>query len=145
MANSEDTAFLGTGWAFPPRFASGSRHCELSRGEEDIHQSLEILFSTSPGERIMHPDYGCRLNRFLFEELTQTTLTEIRAEIEHAVLFFESRIELLALVLTPDPPQGRLLIELDYRVVSTNNRGNLVYPFYLLEGTQIDPVLLPAP
>ncbi|WP_245796795.1 GPW/gp25 family protein [Vibrio aerogenes] len=116
----------------------------LSRDEQDIHQSLTILLSTSPGERIMHPHYGCRLNRYMFAELTQTTLTEVEYEIRQAILFFESRIDLLAVNFIPEPMQGKLMVELEYRIVTTNTRGNMVYPFYLQEGTLVDPALLPA-
>ncbi|SHO54745.1 GPW/gp25 family protein [Vibrio quintilis] len=141
---SEHNAFLGTGWAFPPSFAPAGQAVTLSRDEQDIHQSLTILLSTSPGERIMHPDYGCRLNRYMFAELTQTTLTEVEYEIRQAILFFESRIDLMAVSFIPEPMQGKLMVDLDYRIVTTNTRGNMVYPFYLQEGTLVNPALLPA-
>lgn len=141
---SQNSAFLGTGWAFPPRFSSTNQQVILSKAQEDIRQSLTILLSTAPGERIMHPDFGCKINRFMFAELTQTTLTEMEFEIRQAILLFESRIDLLTINLIPDPMQGRLMIELEYLIVTTNTRDNMVYPFYLQEGTLIDATLLPT-
>ncbi|MEL0635653.1 GPW/gp25 family protein [Marinomonas sp. TI.3.20] len=141
---SKQNVFLGSGWAFPPRFASSNQRVTLSQDEEDIQQSLSILLSTSPGERIMSPDYGCRLNKFVFAELTQTTFTEIKYEIQQAILFFESRIDLQDIHIQPNVDQGELMIRLEYLIVTTNTRSNMVYPFYLQEGTLINPSLLPT-
>ncbi|MBJ7556619.1 GPW/gp25 family protein [Marinomonas spartinae] len=141
---SKQNAFLGSGWAFPPTFAPSNQRVTLSQDEVDIQQSLSILLSTSPGERIMSPDYGCKLNQFVFAELTQTTLTEIKYEIQQAILFFESRINLQEIHIQPNVDQGQLMIRLEYLIVTTNTRSNMVYPFYLQEGTLINPSLLPA-
>lgn len=141
MAN--DNAFLGTGWAFPPSFTGPNHHAIMSSDIQDIEQSLTILLSTSPGERPMTPDFGCRINQFVFEELTQTALTQLEFEIRHAILFFESRINVEDVHFLSDPVAGKLLIEIDYSVITTNTRSNMVYPFYLNEGTLISPQLLP--
>ncbi|SBS31962.1 Gene 25-like lysozyme [Marinomonas spartinae] len=141
---SKRNAFLGSGWAFPPTFAPSNQRATLSQDEEDIQQSLSILLSTSPGERIMRPDYGCRLSRFVFAELNQTTLTEIEYEIRQAILLFESRIDLQEIHIQPNSEKGQLLIRIEYLIVTTNTRSNMVYPFYLQEGTLINPSLLPA-
>lgn len=140
---SEHTKFLGTGWAFPPQFAQNNRTALLSRDEQDIQQSLLILLTTIPGERIMHPQYGCNLHRFVFAELNQTTLTEIKHCIKQAVLYFEPRINLIEILTQADATQERLILDLRYQIISTNTRDNLVYPFYLQEGTLIDQSLLP--
>lgn len=134
--------FLGTGWAFPPSFTKANQSPRLSQDEQDIQQSLMILLSTIPGERIMHPEYGCYLHRMVFEQLSPTTFTEIKTCIREAILFFESRIDLLKIDIQAEPQQGRLMINLTYRIITTNARGNMVYPFYLQEGTLIDPSLL---
>ncbi|MBW4212443.1 GPW/gp25 family protein [Enterobacter asburiae] len=141
MAN--DNAFLGTGWAFPPRFNGANHQVIMSSDIQDIEQSLTILLSTTPGERPMAPDFGCRINQFVFEELTQTVLTQLESEIRHAILFFESRINVEDIHFLPDPVSGQLLIQIDYHVITINTRSNMVYPFYLNEGTLISPQLLP--
>jgi phage baseplate assembly protein W len=141
---SRNQGFLGTGWAFPPSFDSESRSAKLCSNEQDIRQSLTILLSTAPGERIMHPEFGCGIQRFVFAELSRTTLTELESEIRRAILLFESRIDLRAVLLTPEPFEGKILIELDYDIVSTNTRDNMVFPYYLQEGTLISPDLLPV-
>lgn len=143
MAN--DNAFLGTGWAFPPSFNGPNHHSVMSSDIQDIEQSLTILLSTTPGERPMAPDFGCRINQFVFEELTQTALTQLESEIRYAILFFESRINVEDVHFSPQPMAGKLLIQIDYSVITTNTRSNMVYPFYLNEGTLIAPQLLPLP
>lgn len=140
---TNNNAFLGTGWAFPPRFVGPNHQAVMSSDIQDIEQSLTILLSTTPGERPMAPDFGCRINQFVFEELTQTVLTQLESEIRYAILFFESRINVDEVHFLPEPLTGQLLIQIDYRVVTTNTRSNMVYPFYLNEGTLISPQLQP--
>ena len=70
-----DTSFLGRGWSFPPRFNPVDRGVEMVAEEEDIQESLRILFSTAPGERVMHPSYGCGLKRMVFEQISETVRT----------------------------------------------------------------------
>lgn len=139
MASNQD--FLGTGWAFPPQFSSNKQSVNLCKDEVDIKQSLTILLSTMPGERMMHPTYGCHLHRMVFAELTPTTLTQIKNCIKDAVLRFEPRIDLLAVTIESHPQQGLLLIKLSYQIIATNTADNMVYPFYLQEGTLIDTSL----
>lgn len=137
-AEHADNAFLGIGWAFPPAFNSGTCSAVLVTDQRDIEQSLRILFSTHPGERVMQPEYGCALQRYVFSAMDEHALANIIDAISHAVLFFEPRIRLLQ--VTPDLQQlydGVLLLQLSYQIRGTNSRHNMVYPFYLLEGTEV--------
>ncbi len=130
-----DKRFLGTGWGFPPSFArfGGGLRARMVSEEEDIRESLHILLSTAPGERVMQPDYGCGLRRLVFAHLNDSTLTEIRDVIGQAVLFHEVRITLNAVdVDAGEWAEGLLRLRLDYTVRTTNTRTNMVYPFYFL-------------
>lgn len=105
----------------------------------DIAESLRILLSTYPGERVMLPAYGCGLRRMVFEDISEQMMTEIKEMIRKAILFFEPRITLIRIsTQLIDPLGGHLEISLDYNVRTTNTRHNLVYPFYLYQAT--DPV-----
>ncbi len=131
-------AWLGRGWAFPPEFDRRNREVNMVTAEEDIAQSLEILLSTSPGERVMNPSYGCGLRAMVFENLSETTLTQIEDVIERAVLFFEPRIILDSVeVDVAEAYRGLMRLHLNYTIRSTNNRSNIVYPFYFQEGTNV--------
>ncbi|ACE84848.1 GPW/gp25 family protein [Cellvibrio japonicus] len=131
-----DKSFLGTGWSFPPRFTS--KGLVTVGAEADIHESLLILLSTRPGERVMQPNYGCGLKAHVFDSLNESSYATIRDLIEQAVLFFEPRIILERIEIDDsDYMQGRLLIDIYYRVRATNNRYNLVYPFYIHEGSAL--------
>ena len=69
-------AFLGTGWSFPPVLTDTG--VQLSGYEQDIRESLHVLFSTAPGERVCRYDYGCPLRRYAFEPLTTQLLVRMR-------------------------------------------------------------------
>jgi hypothetical protein len=131
-------AFLGTGWAFPPTFTRRGHTAVLASGEEDIRQSLWVLFSTAPGERVMLPTYGCALWRMVFRSLTTTASTEITEAVRRAVLEWEPRVDLQAVAVEADHAlDGLVSISVSYVIRGTNTRDNLVYPFYLREGTLV--------
>lgn len=133
-----NTSFLGTGWSFPPKFSQETAAVELVSDAEDVRQSLEIILSTQPGERIMHPDFGCELNQFLFEEITQGLITGIKGIIADAILYHEPRVDLEAIDISESADQpGLLFISINYLLRTTNSRFNLVYPFYLKESTNL--------
>ncbi len=136
MQTDMDKSFLGTGWAFPPTFQGAARHAEMVSYELDIWQSLQILFATNPGERVMQPTYGCGLKRLVFESINANLITEIKDVVEKAILFFEVRIALNAIEIeTSEAFDGKLYLHLDYTIRRTNTRNNMVYPFYFKQGT----------
>jgi phage baseplate assembly protein W len=138
--------FLGRGWSFPPTFEAAPSTVkmdvstvEMLEEEADIASSLEILLTTSPGERVMQPLYGCNLNDLLFETLDTRMKTLMADKVESAILYFEPRITLETVTLDDSGDlEGVVLIDVVYRVKSTNSRFNFVYPFYKLEGTDIN-------
>lgn len=132
----DDASFLGTGWAFPPAFEGAGHGARMADGADDVRQSLHILLTTTPGERVMQPAYGCSLKRLVFEHIDQGTLTEIRAAVEQAVLFFEVRVTLHHVSIdTSRLFEGELRVGLDYTLRTTNSRHNAVFPFYFEQGT----------
>jgi phage baseplate assembly protein W len=126
-------AFLGVGWSFPPGFDDG--RASVVAYEEDVRQAIRVVLGTSPGERVMRPDFGAGLDRFVFEPISPTTLTRIVDTVRDALVAWEPRIDVEDVRVTPEgQPANILSIELDYLVRATNTRENLVYPFYLQEG-----------
>jgi phage baseplate assembly protein W len=102
----------------------------------DIQDSLRILLSTRPGERIMQPSYGCNLDELLFEQLTTTLKTYMKYIIETAVLYHEPRVKLDKVNLSEsNEEEGLILIQLEYTVRANNSRFNFVYPYYKNEKT----------
>jgi len=131
---SADTSFLGRGWSFPPQFGRTGGLQMVEEGE-DIRQSLHILLSTAPGERVMQPAYGCGLRQLVFGSMDDSLVTEIRDLVERAVRLYEARIDLHSVAVDDSALiEGLLRIELSYTVRSTNSRDNFVYPFYLNDG-----------
>ena len=127
-------SFLGTGWAFPPSFDADTNTVSMVSDEEDIRQSLNILLSTSLGERVMQPKYGCNLTDYLFEPLNSSVIGYIKDLVEHAILFYEPRILADKIEVTPqdsfDIIEGRFTISVDYTIPETNSRFNFVYDYY---------------
>jgi len=130
--------FLGRGWSFPPNFNVQSQTVDMTEKNDDIQRSLHILLTTSVGERVMEPKYGCNMEDLLFESLDTSTKTLIKDKILTAILYFEPRITVNSIEInTQDELEGKLLIEIDYTVKATNSRLNFVFPFYKNEGTEV--------
>jgi phage baseplate assembly protein W len=131
-------SFLGTGWSFPPEFVTQptdggaiAGQVVMTSDEQDIEASLRILLSTGEGERFLNPKYGLDLRDQLFEALSTTARTYLEDRVRDNILIYEPRIEILRLALVSGREiEGVVLIEIEYRVRSTNSRYNLVFPFY---------------
>jgi uncharacterized protein len=132
--NQAFNSFLGTGWAFPPAFEKDSGTVAMVSDEQDIKESLNILLSTSLGERVMQPRYGCNLNDYVFEALSSSTIGFIKDRVEQAILFYEPRIIAENIEVTQsgsfDLIEGRYTISIEYTIPGTNSRFNYVYDYY---------------
>lgn len=136
-ARAIDTArtFLGVGWAFPPRLEPDGAIARAEL-EADIRESIRIILGTEPGERVMRPDFGAGLRAFVFEPVSTTTMARLEVTVRDSLIAWEARIDLESVVVTTNVGErNALLIDVTYRVRATNAVRNLVYPFYLEEGT----------
>ena len=125
--------FLGRGWKFPLKFENGA--IAMSEAEIDIEESLRILLGTYPGERLMRPEFGCRIRDYCFNDYEKATLTQIKKEIKHAITEFEPRVEIENIDVKMEITNEVMEICIYYKVIATNSRRNLVYPFYINEAT----------
>jgi phage baseplate assembly protein W len=126
--------FLGKGWKFPVHQDVKKQQVAISYGEESIRDSIWIILATAPGERVMRPDFGCGLHHLVFAVNEAATLSQVKKKVREALVKWEPRIDVLD-VDTEVRGRGEvLLINVHYRVRSTNNFFNLVYPFYLTVG-----------
>ncbi|MEZ5234018.1 MAG: GPW/gp25 family protein [Acidimicrobiales bacterium] len=124
--------FIGQGFAFPLRIDHTGRFA-LARGGEGIDAAIRSIIGTAPGERLMRPEFGCRIWDLLFEPINDNTLGLMAQAVRDAMSQWEPRAELEAVEVTPDPDRdGTVLIGITYRVRATNDRRNLVYPFYVI-------------
>ena len=121
--------FLGKGWAHPVSLEEDG--LRMAAGEESIRQSIRLILSTRPGERPCHPDFGCGVEDYLFGPINSAVLSQISQTVKEALQRYEPRIVVEA--VRARPAEGRLEVEIDYRIRRTNSRHNLVYPFYLEE------------
>lgn len=125
--------FLGVGWNYPVSLENGE--VALARHEEDIRQAIRIILETAPGERLMRPDFGCGIHDYVFAPNNVRTAGLIRFHVETALRRWEPRIDLESVSVRPDPDApATILIDIAYKVKTTDSRYNLVYPFYLERG-----------
>ena len=132
--------FLGRGWAFPPVFeVTMDKNTGVQKGavsmvaeRDDIEQSLHIILSTSMGERVLRPTFGCNLKNFQFEPLNSGLIAYMRDVVTKALLLHEARIRVDDVQIHTDQHvEGKVVIEVVYIIRMTNSRFNFVYDFYL--------------
>ena len=131
------SGFLGTGWSFPPEFNKTEGKLRMSDGIDDIRESLQILLSTIQGERIFEIHYGCDLTPLLYETLTLTSRKAMSERIERAIILHEPRIKIEQIDFEGNMLEGVVYIHVTYIIRSTNTRTNMVFPYYLKEGTEL--------
>lgn len=123
---------IGRGWNFPPTI--GPRGGVLKTSDRnELEQSIFIILSTTPGQRVMRPTFGARLSELVFEpNNTHTAAKAVRYVIE-ALGMWEPRVRVEKVTANPDPQEsGRMLITIEYEIKSTHDRRSLVHPFYLI-------------
>jgi phage baseplate assembly protein W len=130
----ENREFLGVGWRFPLQVTPNGRIAQ-ARFEQRIEESIVLILSTAPGERVMLPEFGCGMHDLVFEPNDSRTIALVVHLVRQALTRFEARIDVLDVHAenTLEAP-NLLLIRVNYRIRATNAIGNLVYPFYIREG-----------
>jgi phage baseplate assembly protein W len=129
-------AYLGRGWRFPVAIDPSTGRIAMSEFEQDIRESIKIILGTAPGERLMRPDFGCGIHELVFGSMNQSTLGLFESNIRQAIIQFEPRVEILRVqISTANADKGELSTKLFLRIRDTNHEFNMVYPFYLKEGT----------
>jgi phage baseplate assembly protein W len=122
--------FVGKGWAFPVR-VNATGGIALVSNEREIEEAIRLILGTAPGERPMRPEFGCRIHNYLFSSSDATTAGMIAADVKASLLRWEPRIDVLDVTVGFDELQPELVyIDVRYRIRSTNDARNLVFPFY---------------
>lgn len=129
--------FLGTGWAFPPSFDNANFRLKLSAGDENIGQSIDLLLKTPLGSRSLAPEFGSGLFSFLFRRLDATAREEIIQSVKTALLDNEPRISVESVDLQLSDQGVMLSLTVVYLIRQTNTRHNHVFPFSLIEGSNL--------
>jgi phage baseplate assembly protein W len=134
-----EAAVLGPGLEVKP-----SGGVAMVEGDRVVRQAIMMLLSTAPGERVMRPDYGCPLNRLVFEPNDATTAGLAIHYVRQALIRWEPRIEILRLDAGSLPGEGSpaafddygnlLHIRLDYRIRASRRTDQIAMTVDLMGG-----------
>jgi hypothetical protein len=132
---TQSDALIGHGLTFPFRVdARGG--LALARGEQELDEAIAIILGTAPGQRVMRPEFGCRVHELMFAPIDATTAGMAMHYVKEALGRWEPRIDVLNIDVSTDHEDGRLDIAIQYRIRSTHDERTLVYPFYLIPGEE---------
>ena len=133
------TEIIGSGLAFPLQ-VDRRGGIALARDEQDIDQAIQLILGTAPGERPMRPEFGCGVHDFVFDSIDAITVGRMEDAIRSALDRWEPRIQVQAVDFDlSGVDRGELLINIGYRMRSTNHLRNLVYPFYIIPAEDQEP------
>jgi uncharacterized protein len=125
-------SFVGRGFSFPMGVSTDGG-LRMTRGPEDLDASMRVILSTAPSERLMRPQFGCRIWDLVFEPVNFNTLGQMAEAAGEAIAQWEPRVDVLGIECVPDAGDAYLVnIDIAYKVRATNDRRNLVYPFYVI-------------
>ena len=122
---------LGKGWAFPLKPSGEQHNLQYLQGVDKVRQSIWLILQTEPGERIMRPNFGCGLRRYLMKPNNSATWAGIKRDIERALNRWEPRISLDQVTVTAGEEANVAMIAISYTLVRDGSSENLVFPFYL--------------
>lgn len=125
------TDLIGSGWTFPGHFTPAGT-VALASGTQELDGAIRMIVGTAPGQRVMRPEFGCAVYDYIFDPLTPRTLGLVELAVQEALLRWEPRINLEKVAATVATQDGVIDIEVGYRVKATNDRRNLVFPFYMI-------------
>ena len=131
----DDHSFLGNGWSFEVMPDPVTGRIRMCGGDDDIAQAVRLILNTKRGERVMRPDFGCRLCDFAFEAFSESVRAEMIEEVKTALVMHEPRISDIDVTIDDIAPEGRIVLDISYNVRATNNPYNLVFPFFIEEGS----------
>jgi phage baseplate assembly protein W len=136
VAVGERVDVVGSGWAFPPTVDARGR-IALARQERDVEEAIRMILLTPIGQRVMRPEFGCRIHDLIFAPNEATTTGLAKYYVEDALGMWEPRIDVTDVLVAPDPLNtGRLLIEIRYVIKATHDERALVFPFYRIPGEE---------
>jgi phage baseplate assembly protein W len=126
--------FIGRGWAFPLRTDATGGIALVTR-EREIEEAIRLILGTAPGERPMRPEFGCRIHEYVFSSADGSTASGIAAEVKAALRRWEPRVDVEDVLVTFDRRDASVMyIDIRYAIRRTNDRRNLVFPFYVIPG-----------
>lgn len=129
---NEQADFTGAGLGFPVR-PENDGPVPLVSGGAKIDGSIKMILMTRPGERLLRPEFGCAIWDLMFEPIDANLLAQMEDATRQALLQWEPRIEINEIEVKESPKKwGYVEIGIDYTIRDTNERRNLVYPFYTI-------------
>ena len=124
--------YIGAGWAFPLR-TNTRGGIALVRREQELEEAMRLILATYPGERPMRPEFGSRVRDWVFRGSDTDSISGLSLEVRTSILRWEPRVEVKNVRVTRDGDAGnKLLINIEYQPLDTNDRRNLVFPFYTI-------------
>ena len=98
-----------------------------------IARSIRKIVFTQPWEKFFNPEFGSRVSESLFEVVDEVSTIAIRDEIRSSIINYEPRVNLLDVLVNPNPDENEMNVTIKYEIVGID-----------IPPQQLDFVLLPT-
>lgn len=120
---------VGTGWAFPVRW-SPAGVLATSAGEEHVREAIRLVLWTALGSRVMRPDFGAGVERYVFESRTDATCRRLESDVRRALLLGEPRVIVERVEAAPaGAAEDRIDVLVEFRIDRHRRPTSIVLPF----------------
>ena len=102
-----------------------------------VQSSIHHIFTWTPGERIINPEFGNRLKIYLYEGITDYNVEQIKSEIMQCVSMWEPRANIIDIIdasTIEDTEDNTVHLEIVYTIPSLSNE-QFRYSYYYKRGT----------
>ena len=97
--------------------------------KDQIKSNLINLLLTSKGERVMNPNFGCDLKKFLFEGITDNNVDTLRNDILSSISLYIPEITITNITLSPNIDNNLVGLTIDYRLNISNAPDQVTVQF----------------
>ena len=114
--------------SLPLTLDSGDGYTSIKLLKTLIKQNFKMLILTEPGERIMDPEFGVGIKRFLFENFADSVYTEIDIKIRQQVSIYLPVISIDSIEFgTNDIEDNTLGIRIEFSIPDIASRDLLEF------------------
>ena len=126
-----EQSFLGMGVSFPVQTDPATGRFKMSRGAQSVKESIYLILMTQVTERLTRPYFGTQTASYVFMDINQTELTIMKRDLAESIMLQEPRVVDVNIETQMQSQQGYIMVYIDYLLAETNQRDNMVFPFYL--------------
>jgi phage baseplate assembly protein W len=97
--------------------------------KDQIKSNLVNLLLTSVGERVMNPNFGCELKRFVFEGISENNISDLKISINNSISLYIPEITVSSIDVISNKDNNLIDVTVSYVLNISNNADQVTVQF----------------